>query len=286
MKKLQCNDTSDAAAFTLIDLVVVLGMLFFAMALLAPALARTRSNNQSIQCLNNTRQLIGAWQMYSAENNGKTVINLHGAAAQGGAGDPTWGMSWAEGWLDWSGSSDNTNIALLLNPRYARLAPYLLLSSTRVFQCPADTYVSANQRASGWNRRCRSYSLSLNVGAGNATAGPFDSIYRQVTKDTDFCYPGPADTFVFLDEHPDSINDPGFFSPHSTSWIDVPGTLHNGGCGFAFADGHSELHKWNDSLTKVRGVLFSFTAPTLSSFPDRDIRWLSYHSARLSTNSF
>jgi len=27
-------------------------------------------------------------------------------------------------------------------------------------------------------------------------------------------------------------------------WFDVPGTYHNGGCGFAFADGHSESHKW------------------------------------------
>ena len=285
MKKPQCSDSFCARAFTLIDLVVVLGMLAFALVLLAPALARTRPNSQSIQCLNNTCQLIGAWQMYSAENNGKPVVNVHGGSAQGGAGDATWGMSWAEGWLDWAGSTDNTNIALLLNPRYARLAPYLILSSPRVFQCPADTYVSWNQRAYGWNRRCRSYSASLNVGSGNAATGPFDSIYRQVTKDTDFCYPGPADTFVFVDEHPDSINDPGFFSPHSTSWIDLPGTLHNGAGGFAFADGHSELHKWNDSLTKVRSVQFSFTAPTPSP-ADRDIRWLSYHSARLSTNSF
>lgn len=285
MKKPECSDRSIDRAFTLIDLLVVLGMLALAAALLAPALARTRPNSQAIQCMNNTRQLIRAWQMYSAENNGKPVVNLHGGAAQGGAGDITWGMSWAEGWLDWTLATDNTNIAFLLNPRYAKLAPYLIPASTRVFQCPADTYVSASQRAAGWSRRCRSYSVSLDVGSGNAVVGPFDSIYRQVLKETDFCYPGPADTFVFLDEHPDSLNDPGFFSPHLTSWIDLPGTLHNGAGGFAFVDGHSELHKWNDSLTKVRGVQFSFTAPGPSA-ADRDIHWLSYHSARVSTNSY
>jgi prepilin-type processing-associated H-X9-DG protein len=27
-------------------------------------------------------------------------------------------------------------------------------------------------------------------------------------------------------------------------WHDSPGSSHNGGCGFAFADGHSETHRW------------------------------------------
>jgi hypothetical protein len=30
----------------------------------------------------------------------------------------------------------------------------------------------------------------------------------------------------------------------SPQWIDIPGTYHNGGCGFDFADGHSETHRW------------------------------------------
>jgi prepilin-type N-terminal cleavage/methylation domain-containing protein/prepilin-type processing-associated H-X9-DG protein len=33
-------------------------------------------------------------------------------------------------------------------------------------------------------------------------------------------------------------------------WIDVPGSYHNGGCGFAFADGHSENHRWQGKPTK------------------------------------
>jgi prepilin-type processing-associated H-X9-DG protein len=56
---------------------------------------------------------------------------------------------------------------------------------------------------------------------------------------------------VFLDEHPDSIND-GYFLPSSANhlfgtghtWEDIPASYHAGAAGFAFADGHSEIHKW------------------------------------------
>jgi prepilin-type processing-associated H-X9-DG protein len=54
-----------------------------------------------------------------------------------------------------------------------------------------------------------------------------------------------VDTFVFVDEHPDSINDGAFFSPQSKSqFVDIPATYHNRACGFSFADGHAEIHKW------------------------------------------
>ena len=39
----------------------------------------------------------------------------------------------------------------------------------------------------------------------------------------------------------------------NAEWIDFPGTYHNMACGLAFADGHSEIKKWNDSRTKLVG---------------------------------
>jgi prepilin-type processing-associated H-X9-DG protein len=71
-------------------------------------------------------------------------------------------------------------------------------------------------------------------------------------KTSEFIYPGATETWVYLDEHPDSINDAGFFNPHVSSWIDQPATYHNGAGGFAFADGHSEIHKWKASLSSLR----------------------------------
>jgi prepilin-type processing-associated H-X9-DG protein len=70
--------------------------------------------------------------------------------------------------------------------------------------------------------------------------------------------PEPSEIFVFLDEHPDSIDD-GYFlnkSPDNNSaaaygsaygsaqWTDLPASYHNGATAFSYADGHSSLHRW------------------------------------------
>jgi prepilin-type processing-associated H-X9-DG protein len=51
--------------------------------------------------------------------------------------------------------------------------------------------------------------------------------------------------WVLTDEDPSGLNDAAFaFGMTSPSWFDFPGSFHNNGCGFAFADAHSETHKW------------------------------------------
>jgi prepilin-type processing-associated H-X9-DG protein len=50
---------------------------------------------------------------------------------------------------------------------------------------------------------------------------------------------------VLVDENPAGLNDAAFaFQMVQPSWLDAPGSYHNGACGFAFADGHSEIHRW------------------------------------------
>jgi hypothetical protein len=62
--------------------------------------------------------------------------------------------------------------------------------------------------------------------------------------------PLPADIFVFLDEHPDSIDD-GYFvnRAYRHEWHDLPASYHDRGACFSFADGHSERHCWRSSTT-------------------------------------
>ena len=72
-------------------------------------------------------------------------------------------------------------------------------------------------------------------------------------KYTEIIQPPPAQAFVFLDEHADGIDDGYFlvFVNRKQLWA-YAGQLHNGACGFSFADGHAEIRKWMDpdSLAK------------------------------------
>jgi prepilin-type processing-associated H-X9-DG protein len=76
----------------------------------------------------------------------------------------------------------------------------------------------------------------------------------------------PVKTFVFVDEHPDSINDAAFATqctanqpgdaPATARIIDFPAAYHNGACGFSFADGHSEIHKWLGSMIRNAPITY------------------------------
>ena len=216
------------------------------------------------------------------------VYAQHGGDAQGGAAanNPR-NAPWVVGWLDWSASLDNTNILFLTNEKYSKLAKYFG-NTKNIFKCPADQYVSPAQRARGWTARVRSISGNIGVGDGNAETGPWEPIYKHIRTTSEFIYPGPAETWVYLDEHPDSINDAGFFNPRQSSWVDQPATYHNGAAGLAFADGHPEIHKWKGSLAQPRAqkVKLNNTIVALARTGDPDIRWLSYRGGRVSEKSY
>jgi len=277
-------------AFTLIELLVVIAIIAILAAMLFPALAKAKTKAQGIMCMNNTKQLMLAWHLYNTDNADRIVQSYHGGDAQGGsaANDPK-KAPWVVGWLDWSLSPDNTNILFLTDDKYAKLGKYLG-KNKNVFRCPADVYVSAAQRSRGWGERVRSLSGNIGIGEGNAETGPWDTIYKHIKKTSEFIYPGPAETWVYLDEHPCSINDAGFFNPYVQSWVDQPASYHNGAAGLSFADGHSEVHKWVDSLSTARAkrVDTSFNGVTANAVTrgDRDLSWLSYRAGRVSSRSY
>ena len=96
-----------------------------------------------------------------------------------------------------------------------------------------------------------------------------------------------------MDEHPDSINDAGAFAPDSATNIpDAPGTYHNGAAGFAFADGHSEIHKWKGpTMNKPRsalglsGVNYNAENNFGTVRGDPDLYWYSFATPRLSART-
>ena len=278
-------------AFTLIELLVVIAIIAILAGMLLPALTKAKQKTQGTYCMNNGRQLMIAWHMYLADNADKIVIAYHGGAARGGVGDPRWGTGWVEGWLDWTTTTDNTNVLFLIDEKYARLAPYIS-KSKNIFKCPADNFLATVQRNLRWSERCRSISGNIGIGEGNAESGPFDGIYKHCRKLSDLTYPGPSGTWVFVDEHPDSMNDAGFFNPRATLIVDTPAAYHNGACGFSMADGHAEIHKWRGCLTQPRvKVVHATDGDYLNnaisgSAGDPDIHWLSSHGGTLTATSY
>ena len=76
------------------------------------------------------------------------------------------------------------------------------------------------------------------------------------SKTSDLIDPGPANTFVFVDEHEDSILAGAFFvageaSWSDTFWVSLPASRHSGAGIFSFSDGHAETKKWLDRRTRV-----------------------------------
>ena len=87
--------------------------------------------------------------------------------------------------------------------------------------------------------------------------------YTQFFKAT--AIPQPSDIFVFLDEHPDSIDDGYFLNSYTDggtpTWTDLPASYHNKAGSFSFADGHSELHNWRNKSTVQRAVAYGINPP-------------------------
>jgi prepilin-type processing-associated H-X9-DG protein len=106
-------------------------------------------------------------------------------------------------------------------------------------------------------------------------------------KQSDLNDPGPAGTWVYLDEREDSIND-GYYVTDMMGYggnggtlriVDFPASYHNNAGGFSFADGHSEIKKWHDPRTTLKLSKSDLTL-NVSSPNNPDVTWLQDHCTR------
>jgi prepilin-type N-terminal cleavage/methylation domain-containing protein/prepilin-type processing-associated H-X9-DG protein len=247
-------------AFTLIELLVVIAIIAVLASLLFPALSRSKAKAESLTCVSNIKQLSLAWGLYADDFN-DWLVNNHGVPETLARR-----QTWANNVQDWTASDDNTNLTFLSD---SKLGPFAS-RATRIYKCPADRMPAPN------GQHIRSMSMNAMVGNPGELTNRFNPQYVQFFKKAQILT--PSGIFVFLDEHADTLND-GFFvnTLEEPMWGNLPGSYHNGGANFSFADGHVESHRWvvRTTVRPVQGTRID----RFAAAPATDFDWLKVRTS-------
>jgi prepilin-type N-terminal cleavage/methylation domain-containing protein/prepilin-type processing-associated H-X9-DG protein len=216
--------------FTLIELLVVIAIIAILMAILMPSLQRARDQAQRIHCVSNVKTLSLGWLLYKDDYDGKIVPGHTGIRTDTEVG---WNnqLQWVDQPADlnasWAVKKDAIRRGLLFG---------LVGKAIDIYRCPADR----RHESSSLPVAFRTFSI-----AGGANGERWDSYYR-VTLYTQIKQ--PATKYIFVEEMDTRGCNIGSWqmNPRNRTWTDPVAMWHNKKTTLGFADGHAEMHPWED----------------------------------------
>jgi prepilin-type N-terminal cleavage/methylation domain-containing protein/prepilin-type processing-associated H-X9-DG protein len=205
-------------AFTMPEMLVVIGIIVVLIAILFPIIGRVREAANQATCLSRLRQVAQATIMYCGDNEG----SFPGAGNGAGQTYPTFGALLAQNYVPFDWIFWDTNAPPPFNDvTQSALAKYMNIGNGDVFRCPSDSLYRPNLNPTPHpGESLYYYSYSFNCYLGNSfplsdSTAPFPGAYfgstnHQVAGDHDNKIgqvKHPANIIMFIDEDQRTVND-------------------------------------------------------------------------------